>query len=193
MRKSVIAKFGAHLERQTPLKVYADRCGHRTSEELVEEKIQSHVKEFSHKIGGDKRVKHKKHELWSEVSSSKSNYARPMQGHVSRTPHFSAIRSQNLELKENSPDKLTFPMTKEPPTILQQVSLSQANPNTCKIYVEKPDDARNITVLMKHLLICRSPSQQNANAEPAMSKNSTPPALLLLKLFEQQQNNLWKS
>ena len=49
VRKSDIAKFGTQLERQTPLKAYADRRGQRSLEKLVEELIQSHVKEFTRK------------------------------------------------------------------------------------------------------------------------------------------------
>ena len=40
---SDIAKFGTHLERQTPLKVITDCHGHRTNEKLLEEKILSGV------------------------------------------------------------------------------------------------------------------------------------------------------
>ena len=50
----VTAKFGMQLERQTPLKEYADLRGPRSGEKLVEELIQSHVKEFTRKQNGDK-------------------------------------------------------------------------------------------------------------------------------------------
>ena len=49
VRKSDIEKYGT----QTPLKVYAKLRGQRTSEELVEEKIQIHVKEFTREQKGD--------------------------------------------------------------------------------------------------------------------------------------------
>ena len=44
VRNSDIAKFGTQLERQTPLKVYADRRGPRSGEKVVEELIHSHIK-----------------------------------------------------------------------------------------------------------------------------------------------------
>ena len=49
VRNSDIAKFGTQLERQTPLKAYADRRGPGSGENLVEELIQSHVKEYTRK------------------------------------------------------------------------------------------------------------------------------------------------
>ena len=58
-RNSDIAKFGTQLEWQTPLKAYADRRGPRSGEKLVEELIQSHVKEFTRKQKKDKKMKHR--------------------------------------------------------------------------------------------------------------------------------------
>ena len=49
VRNSDIAKFGTQLERQTPLKAYADRRGPRSGEKTVEELIHSHIKEFIRK------------------------------------------------------------------------------------------------------------------------------------------------
>ena len=72
-----IVKFEAQIERQTPLKLYSNSRGPRSSEQIVEKKIQSHVTEFTRKI----RVKgksNKKHEPRSGVSSSKSNIARAL-------------------------------------------------------------------------------------------------------------------
>ena len=60
IRNSDKAKLGRQLERQTPLKAYADRRGPRSGEKLVEEWIQSHVKEFTRKQKGDKNMKHRK-------------------------------------------------------------------------------------------------------------------------------------
>ena len=47
VRNSDIAKFGTTQERQTLLKGYADRRGPRTCDKLVEEQIQSHIKQFT--------------------------------------------------------------------------------------------------------------------------------------------------
>ena len=55
VRKCDIAKFGTQLERQTPLKAYADRRGPRSGEKLEEELIRSHVKESTRKQKGDKK------------------------------------------------------------------------------------------------------------------------------------------
>ena len=56
VRNSDIAKFGTKKERQIPLKAYADRRGPRTCEKLVEEQIQSHIKQFARKLKGDKKM-----------------------------------------------------------------------------------------------------------------------------------------
>ena len=74
VRNSDIAKLGTQLERQTPLKAYADLRGPRLSEKSVEELIQSHVKEYTRKQKGDKKMKHRKRDPGSGVSSSKSNF-----------------------------------------------------------------------------------------------------------------------
>ena len=84
------------LERQTPLKAYADRRGPRSGEKLVEELIQSHVKEFTRKQKGDKKMKHRKRDPGSGVSS-KSNISRVMRGRVPKIPNFLAIRNQQPE------------------------------------------------------------------------------------------------
>ena len=78
VRNSDIAKFGTKLERQTPLKVYADRRGPRSGEKVVEELIHSHIKEFTRKQKGDKKMKHRKREPGSGVSSQRSNISRAM-------------------------------------------------------------------------------------------------------------------
>ena len=72
LRKSDIAKFGTQL-RQTLLRAYGDRRGPRSGEKLVEELIQGHVKEFTRKQKGDKKMKQRKRDPGSVVSSSNSN------------------------------------------------------------------------------------------------------------------------
>ena len=94
VRNSDIAKFGTQLERQTPLKTYADRRGPRSGEKLVEELIQSHVKEFTRKQKGDKKMKHRKRDQGSGVPSSKYNISRAMRGRIPKVPNFFAIRNQ---------------------------------------------------------------------------------------------------
>ena len=96
-RNSDIAKSGTQLERQTPLKAYADRRGPRSGEKLVEELIQSHDKEFTRKQRGDKKMKHSKRDPGGGVSSSKSNILRAMRGQIPKIPNFLAIRNQPQE------------------------------------------------------------------------------------------------
>ena len=94
VRNSDMAKFGTKLERQTPLKAYADRRGPRSGEKIVEELIRSHIKEFTRKQKGDKKMKHRKREPGSGVSSSKSNISRAMRGRIPKVPNFLAMRNQ---------------------------------------------------------------------------------------------------
>ena len=91
VRNSDIAKFATQLERQTPLKAYADRRGPRSGEKLVEELIQSHVKEFTRKQKGDEKMKHRKRDPGNGVSSSKSNISRAMRGRIPKIPNCLAI------------------------------------------------------------------------------------------------------
>ena len=93
VRNSDIAKFGIQLNRQTPLKAYAERRGPRSGEKTVEELMHSHIKEFTRKQKGDKKMKHRKREPGSGVSSSKSNISRAMRGRIPKIPNFSAMRN----------------------------------------------------------------------------------------------------
>ena len=108
VRNSVIAKFGTQLERQTPLKVYADRRGPRSGEKVVEELIHSHIKELTRKQKGDKKMKHRKREPGSGVSSQRSNISRAMRGRIPKLPNFSAIRNQQPPLSTSEPTTTTF-------------------------------------------------------------------------------------
>ena len=97
VRNSDIAKFGTQLERQTQLKAYADRRGPRSGEKLVEELIQSHVKKFTRKLKGDKKMTHRKRDPGSGVSSSKSNISRAMRGRIPKKLKFLTMRNQQPE------------------------------------------------------------------------------------------------
>ena len=97
VRNSDIAKFGTQLERQTPFKAYADCRGPRSGEKLVEELVQSRVEEFTRKQRGDKKMKHRKRDPGSQVSSSKSNISRALRGRIPEIPNFIAIRNQQQE------------------------------------------------------------------------------------------------
>ena len=62
----------------------------------MEELIQSHVKEFKRKQKGDKKMKHRKRDQGSGVSS-KSNKSRAMRGRIPKIPNFLAVRNQQQE------------------------------------------------------------------------------------------------
>ena len=94
VRNSDIAKFGTQLERQTPLKAYADCRGPRSGEKTVEELIHFHIKEFNRKQKGDNKMKHRRREPGSGVSSTKSNISRAMRRRIPKKPNFSAMRNQ---------------------------------------------------------------------------------------------------
>ena len=90
VRNSDIAKTGTQQERQTPLKAFAEHRGPRTSKNLLEEKVQSHFKEITRKLKGDKKIKHNRRDQGSGVSSSKFNITRAMRGRILKVPNFSS-------------------------------------------------------------------------------------------------------
>ena len=102
-RNSDIAKFGTQQERQTPLKVYAVRRGPRSGEKVVEELIHTHIKEFTRKQKGDKKMKHRKREPGSGVSSQSSNISRAMRGRVPKLSNFAAMRNPQPPLAISEP------------------------------------------------------------------------------------------
>ena len=107
VRNGDIAKFGTKLERQTPLKVYADRRGPRSGEKVVEELIHSHINEFTRKQKGDMKMKHRKREPGCGDSSQRSNISRAMRGRIPKLPNFSAIRNQQPPLSTSEPTTTT--------------------------------------------------------------------------------------
>ena len=121
VRNSDIAKFGTQMERQTRLKAYPDPRGPRSGEKLAEELIQSHVKEFTRKQKGDKKMKHRKRDPCSGVSSSKSNISRAMRGRVPKIPNFLAMQNQQPEAstvshsEEPTTSSTNTTATKQPP------------------------------------------------------------------------------
>ena len=78
VRNSDIAKFGTRDERKTKLMEYVNRRGPRIHEKTTEAKIFSHIKESTRIQKGDRKMKHRKRETVSGVSSNKSNIARAM-------------------------------------------------------------------------------------------------------------------
>ena len=97
VRNSDVAEFVTLQERQTPLKVYVDRGGPQTCETLLHEQIQSHVKQCTRKLNGDKKMKRPRRESGSGVSSSRSNISRAKRGRIPIIPNFPAIRNRRNE------------------------------------------------------------------------------------------------
>ena len=122
VRNSEIARFGTIHERQTPLKVYADRCGPRTSERLIEERIQSHVKQFTRKLKGDKNMKYRRRELGSGESSLRSNISRAMRGRIPKVPNFSALQIRRNTNQADSQNDLVLLHFSASLSALQQVA-----------------------------------------------------------------------
>ena len=73
VRKSDIAKFGIREERKTKLTEYINRRGPRTHEKTTEAKMLSHINESTRIQKGDRKMKHRKRETGSGVSSNQSN------------------------------------------------------------------------------------------------------------------------
>ena len=83
---SDIAKFGTREERKTKLTEYINCRGPRTHEKTTEAKILSHIKESTRIQKGDRKMKHRKRETGSGVSSNKSNIARAMRVRMPKIP-----------------------------------------------------------------------------------------------------------
>ena len=75
VRNSDIAKFDTRDERKTKLMDYVNRRGTRLHEKSTEAKINSHIKDFTRIQKGDRKMKHRKGDTGSRVSSNKSNIA----------------------------------------------------------------------------------------------------------------------
>ena len=82
VRNSNITMFGILQEQQIPLKVHADRRGPQNCKKHIEERIQSHIKEFTRRIKSEKKIKHQIRD-----SSSRSNIAGAMRGRISKLPN----------------------------------------------------------------------------------------------------------
>ena len=93
VRNSDNAKFGTREERKTKLTEYINHRGPRTHEKTTEAKILSHIKECTLIQKGDRKMKHRKRETSSGVSSNKSNIARAMRVRMPKIPENFAPQS----------------------------------------------------------------------------------------------------
>ena len=76
VRNNDIAKFGLRDERKTKLSECINRRGPRVHEKSTEAKILSHTKESTRIQKCDRKMKPRKRDTASGVSSNKSNIAR---------------------------------------------------------------------------------------------------------------------
>ena len=166
VRNSVIAKFGTTQERQTPLKVYADKRGPRTFEKLVEEQIQSHIKHFTRKLKGEKKMKYRKRDPVSGVSSSRSNISRAMRGRIPKIPNFVAFRNQTVLPQYDLPSEMVIPEQWLPHRHFNKWIPLQHTANVPQIEI---DEARHIIVLNHHQIQTLQPLP-NVHAEREMFK-----------------------
>ena len=86
VRNSDIAKFGTRDERKTQLMEYVNRRRRHIHEKTTEAKIFSHIKESTRIQKGDRKMKHRKRETGSSVSSNKSNIAHAMRVRMPKVP-----------------------------------------------------------------------------------------------------------
>ena len=126
VRNSDIANFVTILERQTPLRTYADRRGPRTCEKFVEEQIQIQLRQFTRNTKGDKKMKHRKRGPGSGVSSSKSKISGAMRGRIPKITDFLAILTQNNNDQTDLAHELPITSQSAPQSALQQLESSSS-------------------------------------------------------------------
>ena len=108
---SDIAKFATRDERKTKLMEYVNRRGPRIHEKTTEAKIFSHIKESTRIQKGERKMKHRKRETGSEVSSNKSNIAQAKRVRMPKIPeNFApqevlAIEESHVKSSKSSPLK----------------------------------------------------------------------------------------
>ena len=118
---------------------YVNRRGPRTNEKTTEAKIFGHIKESTRIQKGDRRMKQRKRETESGVSSNKSNIARAMRVRMPKIPEnfapqeLPAIQETAPEQQiittevliapppTNNQSELTIPSTSAPAAALQQI------------------------------------------------------------------------
>ena len=124
VRNSDIVKFGTREERKTKLTEYINRQGPRTHEKTTEAKILSHIKESTRIQKGDRKMKHRKRETGSGVSSNKSNIARAMRVRMPKIPENFAPQVLP-EIPEVAPEQqiITVEVLIAPPATNNQLEL----------------------------------------------------------------------
>ena len=83
---------------------YVNRRGPRVHEKSTKAKIVSHTKEFTRIQKGDRKMKHRKRDTGSGVSSNKSNIARAMRVRMPKVPA-NLVPSETASQPEINPDQ----------------------------------------------------------------------------------------
>ena len=147
-----------------------------SGEELVEELTQSQVKEFTRKQKGDKKMKHRKRDPGSGISSSKSNISRKhMRGRIPKIPNVLAIRKQVRFRRANI---LQFRPQLQP--------LQRNNHNDNQIEIAA---AHFITALIAHLPIRQLQRHLKDHVERVMLKTSSRHSSSLLIRYKTLRTN----
>ena len=149
VRNIDIANFGTSDEGKTKLMNYVNRRGPRVHEKTTEAKILSHIKESTRIQKADRKMKHRKRERGSGVSSNRSNIARAMRVRMPKVPeNFAPPETPSQQEVNPEPQnftseviiaprptgqraELTIPANAAPVEALQQVP-SRANKRTRK-------------------------------------------------------------
>ena len=163
VRNSNIAKFGTRDERKTQLMECVNRRGPRIHEKTTEAKIFSHIKESTRIQKGDRKMKHRKRETGSGVSSNKSNIARAMRVRMPKIPENFALQEVPA-IPETAPEQqiITTEVLIAPPPTNNQSDLAKLYNKFSQNLQKGPGKALNTMVMMKmiHLASQQTPVPQ---------------------------------
>ena len=125
VRNSDVAKFGIGIERKTKLMDHVDRRGPRIHEKTTEAKIFSHIKESTHVQKDERKMKHRKRETGSGVSSNRSNVARAMRVGMPKVPeNFAPLETPSQPEAAPEPQIITSEVLIAPPPTSQHSELT---------------------------------------------------------------------
>ena len=161
VRNSDIAKIGTRDERKTQLMDYVNRRGPRVHQKTTEAKILSHTNEFTQNQKGYRKMKHRKRDTGTGVSSNKSNITRAMQVQMPKVPA-NLVPPETTSQPEINPDQqnitseviiasppsgqrteLIIPYTSAPVEAMRQVlpTTTKRTRNSSKYYGYDIDDS----------------------------------------------------
>ena len=125
VRNSDIAKFGTRDQRKTKLMDYVNRRGPRVHEKSTEAKILSHIKESTRIQKGDRKMKHRKLETGSGVSSNRSNIAHAMRVRMPKVQeNFAPPETPSQQEVNSEPQIITSEVIIAPPPTGQRAELT---------------------------------------------------------------------